>query len=377
MGSGVDLSVTASLGNSTLRDLLRTTQENLPWDGKFETLLKYNDYMVVNQWFRQDKVMFDGGTAIVRNVQLTENGTARMTQPYEPAAPATADVQGRLRANWVQATADYSVSRQEMLRNRGKAKLIDLVKSKRIACMADLANLLEEQAWAAPSSSSDTLNAFGIPYFLVPITGAQVTAATHGHQGTYLSGFSDCFGIDPAQTSPDASRWKSYNDVWTTTDGSIAAADVIKMTRMLRRLRFTSPYIAGLEAGTDRKTRLYAVETVVESLEQRARQNNDSLGADVGMFAGIKSSAGGPLVSGIPVETLWVEVSTYYAYPLIAINHDYCYPFVMEGDFFRETPDVNDRSQHDVFTTFEDIQFNFVCINRQRAGGVISYVAAA
>jgi len=48
----------------------------------------------------------------------------------------------------------------------------------------------------------------------------------------------------------------------------------------------------------------------------------------------------------------------------------------MEGDNFRETGPMNSRELHDVFTTHVDLQFNFICINRQKGGGVISYVAA-
>jgi len=377
---GVSLAVSASLDNDTLKDLLKTTLENYPWDGKFATLLKYHDYPICNMWFRDGNITLDGGTAIVRNVQLTENGSARFTQPYETASPAQADVQGRLRANWVYVAGDFSISREEMLINRSKPeKLIDLAKTKRLAAIMDIANLLEAWAWKAPSSSTDELHPMGIPYCLVPITGAQVTAGTATHQGTYLSGFSDCYGIDPAQTTPDASRWLSYNDVWTNSAGDIADGDVTKIGRMLRRLGFRTPQVANVPDEGPDKLRLYATETIIESLEDRARKNNDSLAADVAKYSWIKSGNSGPLLAGRPVE--WAEYldgdTDYYTKPLVAVNHSFFQPFVMSGNWFRETGPLNDRTQHNVFTTFEDLQFNFVCTNRQRAGGVISYVAAA
>jgi len=364
--SGVSFADPRDLSNATLRDLLKTTLENHPWDGKFETLQKYHDYPVCNIWFQKDRVIFDGGTSVVRNVQLAENGSAKFTRPYEPASPTVVDVQGRLRTEWVQATADYSISRQEVLRNRSKPRLIDLLTGRRHGAMTDLANLLEEYAWQTPSGPSDDLHPMGIPYWIVPITSAQQTAESYGHQGENPSGFSDCGGIDASQT--DNARWRSYNDAWTNADGDIADDDVIKVTRMLRRLHFRSPlFINDVDSGGYRNMRLYANETILEALEDRARKNNDQLGSDVARYAGAT------VIKNIPV--IWIEqLDGDSTHPLYAINHGYFHPFVMEGDFFRETGPMNSREQHDVFTTFVDLQFNFLCINRQRAGGVISRV---
>lgn len=364
--SGVSFTDPRDLHNGTLRDLLATTLENHPWDGKFQTLQQYHDYPVCNTWFREDRVVFDGGTSIVRNVQLGENGSAKFTRPYEPASPAVADVQGRLRAEWVQATADYSISRQELLRNRSTSRLIDLLASRRTAALADLANLLEDYAWQAPASGGDDLHPMGIPYWLVPITSDQQTAGTHGHQGGNPTGFSDCGGIDASAAAN--SRWRSYNDCWSDDTGTITDDDVIKITRMLRRLHFRSPvFVNQAEEEGFRNVRLYANETTLEALEDRAREGNDQLGSDVGRYAGAT------VVKNIPV--VWVEqLDADTTNPLYAVNHAYFHPFVMEGDFFRETGPMNSRQQHDVFTTFVDLQFNFVCLNRQRAGGVISRV---
>lgn len=364
--AGVSLSDPRELSNDTLRDLLKTTLANHPWDGKFEALQKYHDYPVCNLWFAQDKVTFDGGTSIVRNVQLGENGSAKFTRPYEPSSPSVADVQARMKAQWVQATADYSISRQELLRNRSTSRLIDLVQARRVSAMSDLANLLEDYAWRTPENPSDDLHPCGIPYWIVPITAAQQGAGTYGHQGGNPVGFSDAGGIDASAAAN--SRWRSYNDFWTAGGGDIADDDVTKITRMLRRLHFQSPvFVSESSSGSYANTRLYTNETILESLEDRARKNNDVLGADVGRYAGAT------VIKNLPI--LWAQqLDADTTNPLYAVNHAYFHPFVMEGDFFRETGPMNSRDQHDVFTTFVDLQFNFLCTNRQRGGGVISRV---
>ncbi|NLW87296.1 MAG: phage major capsid protein [Planctomycetes bacterium] len=366
MTTEVSLNDPRDLSNDILRDLLKTTCEAHPWDGKFESLRKYHDYPVCNMWFAEDRVVFDGGTSIVRNVQLGENGSAKFTRPYEPASPTVVDVQGRLRAEWVQATADYSISRQEIMRNRGRERLISLVVSRRQAAMEDLANLLEDYAWQSPSGPADDLHPMGIPYWISPITAAQQTAQEYGHQGGNPAGFLNCGGIDCSDAANQ--RWRNYNDSWAQAGGEIGDDDIIKITRMLRRLRFRSPvFLNDIDGDSYRNLRLYTNEHVLESLEEYARLNNDSIGTDIGKYAGAT------VIKNLPV--IWVEqLDADETNPLYAINHACFHPFVMEGDFFRETGPMNSRRQHDVFTTFVDLQFNFICTNRQRAGGVISRI---
>ena len=372
--SGVDLHDPRSLSNDILKDLLKVTLEQHPWDGKFETLQKYHDYPICNIWFATDKIIFDGGTSIVRNVQITESGAAKFTRPYTPEEPSVADVQARLRAEWTQITVNYSISRQEMMRNRSKPKLIALTESRRIDAMMDTANLLEAAAWVSPTSVTDDLNPNGIPMWITPIK----TGQTYGHVGEnpYYSGgvqAATCGGIDAS--SSDYSRWRNYADRWDAADahdGTIGAEDVTKITRMLRRLHFSSPtFVKDVDDGPYKDLRLYTGEKHIESLEERARKQNDQLGPDVGRYAG------GTVIKNLPVK--WIEVLDYSAdidttYPLYAINHAYWKPFVMEGDYLRETGPMNSVGQHDVFTTFVDMQFNFICTNRQKAGGIISSV---
>lgn len=372
MADGVSFADPRSLQNSILKDLLKVTLANHPWDGKFEVLQKYHDYPICNMWFQKDKVVFDGGTSIVRNVQVTESGNAKFTQPYAIDEPSVADVQAQLRVNWIYAQTDYSISREEMLMNRGRSKLIDLVKSKRIDALTDLANILEERAWTSPTDSSDKTHPFGIPAWITPIK----TGQKYGHVGAnpYYSGgtqMADCGGIDASSST--YSRWRNYADRWQAADSFasvITDKDITKIARMLRRLRFNPPqFVKDVDKGSYNNLRVYTGEEVMESLEERARNNNDQLGSDVARYAG------GTVIKNIPIS--WMEQLDYAnasTYPLYAVNHEYFRPFIMDGNFFREGEPMNTRQQHDVFTTFVDLQFNFMCTNRQRAGGIISAV---
>jgi hypothetical protein len=116
---------------------------------------------------------------------------------------------------------------------------------------------------------------------------------------------------------------------------------------------------------------MFAEETVYENLCARARVQNDQLGADVAMYYNE------PLVKGTPVQ--WVEQldDTSLSYPLYAINTRFLYVTVLSGLDFKEFPVQRDTTQHDVPTSFIDVRYNYRTTNRQRLGGVISYVAAS
>ncbi len=369
---------TSLYNNDQMLDLLRVTIPTVPWDGKYEVLHKYNAYPVVNNWFQERKVLYQGGTQIIKNVRVTESGGAHFTTPYATEEPSVEDLQARVRIEWVQLTHDYSISRQEMADNRGRNKLIDLIKNRRGGTQEGMANVLEEYAWQVPDDSGDTLHPLGIPYWIGPIVTSQ-TAGHNGNKPIYKDGndASDCGGINPSTTSPDQSRWKNYNDRWTAAtsfDGTIVDSDVIKVTRMLRRLRFKPPVmVSDATATAANPLKIYTGEEVLEAFEDRARDNNDQLGADVGKYAGAT------LIKNIPIEL--VEYLNYAqgndtTYPMYAINHAYFHAAVKEGDYFRETGPMNSVKQHDVFTTFLDIRFNFLCTNRRTAGGIISAVVA-
>jgi dsDNA-binding SOS-regulon protein len=157
--------MSSGVSNDSLIDLLRTTQTNLP-DMDFEVALKYQDWIVVNEWFGKEKIEEDSGTSIVRNIVLDNNGNARMVRLYQKTSLNQGDTQRQITAPWCQVQTYYNVHRQEMLRNRKKAKFIDLVESKRLDGMISLAELLEERAIKAPENSSDDLNPYGLRYWL-------------------------------------------------------------------------------------------------------------------------------------------------------------------------------------------------------------------
>lgn len=364
----------AGISNSDLIDLTKTTLENLP-DMKFEVALAKVDYIAVNTWFGEGKVKEDGGTSITRNVMLDNSGNARHVRLYQRSSINVADVQKKLNAPWVQVEGQWSIERREALRNRGRAKFIDLVETRRLDAMLAMADLLETRAWKSPQDTNDDLNPRGLPYYLsklVPSTGSgydsaiDVAAGFSGRRVLFSDGtqtLTDKSGLSPTGQA----KWRNYVDVKT----GINADFVKKMSRAFYATKFRSPMLAkDLKKGGASKFRIYmGLDDVVE-YGDLARKANENLGADLDKFHGVLA------FNRVPVEHA-PELDTDADRPVYGVNHDKFYPIVLEGDWMREDEPDRDPELHNVVTTFIDGSYQYFCTNVREAGFVISNVLSA
>jgi len=356
-----------SASSQSVIDLLKITRGYHPNKSKLTVLQERHQFPIMNRWMSDDQRRVAGGSQIEETVMIDENGTAKMVEPYQIEEMSVPDVMAKLQIPWRICQADYNLEKSEILRNKGKmVQLVRLLDSRRAGADLSIANKLESQGFQYPATSSDTLNAWGIPYWLVPITSAQVSAGLSGHIGTNPSGWTDTAGIDASSST--YAMWRSYADVWDNDTITITADDVTKMVRMHRHLKFQTPRNArDWESEYYGRFQGYLSEARLEAMEKKAQANNDRLGADLAKFAGQTVVMGTPLNWNEDVD----DISTD---PLILVNHNHWHVFCLEGDILAETDCEPSRAQHRVFTTFVDLSFNFATLNRRQAGGRIDYV---
>lgn len=369
------------VSNEELLDMLQLTQAFYPHKPNVEVLLKYSVHEGLDRLFSDEaREVIPAGKSIDCRVQVKTSGAAKQTRPYAVDAPSVSPVVKPLTVNWTYHQTDYTIERNEMLQNMGsKVQLGSLVKSRRLDALLDSADLLEELIWDVPLTTSDDLNPYGVPYHLVPITSAQVAAPTSGFQGQNplaqdAGDFGSHCGLDASAS--DNALWKSYNDVWTSTDGSVTEDDLDKMRTAFRKCRFRSPQnVKELDEVPGRNLRFYAGNTWITQAERAARAQNDQVGADIGKFAEQTAFKRIPLIY-VPILDGRDSSNTVYGqYPLVAINWNFLKIAVLKGNIFRENKPINTREQHNVFTTFFDLTWQMYTNNRQRLGFILSYVA--
>jgi hypothetical protein len=364
----------AGISNADLIDLTKTTLENLP-EMDFEVALARTNYPAVNTWFQKDKMVIDGGTSIARNIMLDNSGNARHVRLYQRSSINQSDVQKKLTAPWVQIEGQWSIERREVLRNRGKARFIDLVKSKRLDAQLAMAELLETRAWLTPQNSSDDLNPRGLLYYiskLIPSTGSgydaliDIAGGFSGRRviwGDATQTLNDKAGLNPTTLS----KWRNYVDTKTGINSDF----ITKASRLFYATKFVSPMLAkDLSKEGSNKMRIYMGLDDIVAYGDLARKANENLGADLDKFHGVLAFNRIPIIhaSALDADT---------DRPVYFINHDKFNPFILEGDWMQEDEPDRDPEMHNVVTTFVDGSYNYLDINVRESGGVIHNVLAA
>lgn len=372
------------ISSDKLYDLWKVTLEAYDWADteNLSVLLPRYHWFICDDYMPQHE--FETGTQIKRQVQYAE-GTATWTRPAKERVRSASRYITDFTAPWVGIYGEMTLTAAEMRRNMGKAKLKSLRKSRRIGSRLGILKEIEQRMWMVPDSSTDDLHPRGFPYYLVPITLAQVAAATYvAYQGRHPSGFSDCGGIDCATTETYA-RWRNLNAAWTNNGGSITETDMKRLGQVFRRMHWSVPKQASdiRDNAALRKLRIGTTEAVLDSYSRFVRQQHDNLGADGGRFYGAGIGQNGePTFKGYPIT--WVEDLDNTAaavLPLTVCGYNPWYflnlgvfkPIFEEGMFFVEDTPPRDWRQPDVFTTFTDCWFQNFCENRQSAGAVVSY----
>jgi len=249
----------------------------------------------------------------------------------------------------------------------------------------------EAQAFGLPVLTGEAQKWHGVPYHIVPITGAQVTAGTASgaQQGQHADGFSTWCGIDLSDSTYAGLR--NWNASWDST-----AADAVdpgstenreRLARMFLALNFQGPedFVQVQQIAQYRRMRLCTDTHVYLKMGAAAQKQNDNLGSDLMTHMGVEfgKTAGGQVIcNGIPVrrvEALDTADATNRGYnPLYCLNLNHWRLIKQDGRWRKRRPPASNAvNQPDAVVEYEDNEFTIAPVDPQKAGGVISYVAAA
>jgi hypothetical protein len=355
----------ADLVKGTLVDLGRLRWTNIA--------TSFQKYVFGSNMLRKEKVGFDSGRDVQWNLQVAQSQAARMVALGQPDVVNIVDTMQTAVVPWRHCTTSWAVIRQTLKMNREPAKIYDLLKEYRTASMISLAELLETQGWSMPSSPSDTLNLFGVPYWLVPNTTQGFNGGNPvGTGGAFSAG---CGGLSSASFP----NWSNYTDSY----GAVTKADFV---RRLRRLYvfcdFETPVGVDVPTyNTGNKHGFYGTYFVVGLLEEICEQQNDNLGHDVAKMDGKCVFRGVPVTWVPRLETLSASTnfsnSTYASSggypmnPLYAINWGVFRPIFFKGEYLLEHGPIPVPFQHTALQTFVDLTVQVECRDR-RLNGVLT-----
>lgn len=308
----------------------------------------YQDYEVMSRLLRKDKVTFDTGYGIQRTLMTKIDSAAASYVGYTEAdSTSIIDVLSTMQVNWVHATTSWALVYQtDVLMNRGKAMVLNVIKPRRLASLLGLVELLETKFWGAAPASTDKTNPWGIRYWVV-------YNATEGFNGGAASGNTTVAGVNLT----DVPSFKN----WSANYSAVSSADLIlKMRKAKLKCGFKSPVRNDdYRNGSADRYRIYCnIDTFLEFTDTVAGQNED-LGRDIAAMEGEAYFHRHPIIH-VP----YLDDDT--ADPVYFIDFSTFYPVCLAGDYLRESPPMVNPQNHNTYQVFVDLSHNYLNVDRRR-----------
>jgi len=353
----------------SLGDLLSLTLADLPKQ-YFEVGWTHQDYEAT-RIYNKESMRIDGGKSIDRRIMLSTTGNARYRKYYDTDEPAVGDNMHEISVKWARLSTNYSWDDLELLHQMNSTKgFIRLIKERRIDGLWDLANLIEERLWKTPTSATDTLYPYGIPYYLRLMGTGNTTDGFVGQTISYqdASTGTTCAGIDASTES----KWRNYAFLYTKIDNSF-----LKKVRVAcKRVNFKAPMnIIDPAQKRNAQKRIYTdFDNWAEMMDLADAKDDNHSGKDV--LGNLKVSDGGDVyVNRVPVVPLnqledYSDPTGGAVAPIFYVDFKYLIPVVHEGYWMEETKPMTDRGQHTTFTVFLDGSHQNLCTNVRSLGWV-------
>jgi len=338
-----------TLNADEIDDLVQETLRDLGRNDIIQIAQSQQDYEVYTKWFKNDRVAFDSGYGIRRTLMNKLPGSARHTGLFQVDEIAVVNLLSQLVVPWRHATTNWAYEIREMMMNKGKSRINNIIVPRREGAIIDLIEELEEKGWASPDADNED-EPYGLPYYIV-------SNDTQGFNGGYPDGHTDIAGVN-LTTVP------TYKN-WTDTYVAITKDDLIKkMRRASYKTNWKSPIsVADFRSFKAQMYRIYMPYDVYEAFVDAAQAQNENLGPDVARYDGEVTFKKHTILA---TPSLDDTTNTWTDFPVFGVNHQTFLPVCLEEDYMRETGPQQSPKQHNTREVHYDISYNYVCLDRRR-----------
>lgn len=329
---------------SGLGDLVQTTLRDLGKPKFTEIATDLQRHTAMRNLLRKNRVELQSGYGIQWDVMID---FARSSANVGLAASDNVnivDVMTQATADWRNTTSNYAIIGQEVDMNREPARIVDLIKTRRIAAMIGMAELMESNFWGPPVAITDNLTPWGVNTWIVK-------NATEGFNGGAPSGYTT-IGLNPT-TYP---RWSN----WTYQYTAVSRDDLIRHWRKAATFTDWQPPVDGIPTfNTGDEYGFYTNYGVIGPLEEALESQNDNLGND------IASKDGMTMFRRTPVN--WVpKLEADTTNPVYGINWGTFKTYILQGWWLKETHVPVYPGQHTLSANFLDCTYQWCTKDRRR-----------
>lgn len=315
--------------------------------GKWTDLsMEFPDYIASNLINDKNVTEF-GGPQITFQLQVRNNGLARVTGMWEPDVTDVSDLSISGTVPWSLLTVNWSYHAFESEVQTDRETIVQMVVMRDHAAKNDMVKLNESLLWGQPSATGqNSTNPRGIAYWLQKASSANAGDFVGGNPSSGLNRA----GID----SNTYTSWKNF--AWTYTNPTVD--DMIKKVKnSIYMTQFIAPNpMPEIAYGKADRT-IYTTRAVQEPLERLAENRNENLGSDVAKYYQTVT------IAGIPLKAVHYLDSNDSTNPLYGVNWKVFRPYVKKGANMRKTVVTPGRPQHLVTTVHYDTMMNYVCFD--------------
>ncbi|HVL15842.1 MAG TPA: phage major capsid protein [Gemmata sp.] len=337
----------ASLQASDIGDLITNTINELGRMKFTDITTDIRRHVALTKLLKPHRQGIQSGPLVQFNLMTDHNHSARAVGLGAVDDVDIPDLMIQGQVPWRHVTANWAVEHRVIDMNRNPARIVDIVKEQRYACLISIAEFFEERVWRVPSASDNT-NMYGIPYWVVKNN-------TEGFNGGAASGYTTVGGLDPTAASTRG-RWKN----WTFQYTAITKEDLIAKWWKAATYCDFAPAVEGMTTfDTGEGPGYYTNYDVTASLKQVLEAQNDDLGND------LDSMDGRTQFRRIPV-TLVQKLDDDTTNPIYGLTWGEMKMMVLDGWWMRETKIPVQPNQHTVSATHVDCTMNLITRNRRR-----------
>ncbi len=333
-----------ALQAAQIADLIATTIRDLGRNKFTEIATDIQRFIAMSKLMTKNKITFSSGYEFQFDLMTDDNGSAAYNGLYAQDNVNVSNVMTQASVPFRHITWNWAIERRELKMNREPARIVELIKTRRIAAMISAVKKFENRFWRVPASTDD-VNPFGIPYWIVKNN-------SEGFNGTTPSGYTTVAGLSTT-TVP---RWKNYTAQYT----AVSKEDLIRKWRKAATFTDFEPPVEGIpDFNTGNTYGFYTNYGVVGPMEELLEAQNENLGNDVASMDG--------KVLFRRTGVTWVpQLEEDTTNPIYGINWGVFKVPVLADEWMLETPIPIQPGQHTVSATHVDCSHNYCCYDRRR-----------
>ena len=334
-------------------DLVTTTLRELGRAKWTDNSSSYRRTVALQKIINKRKTTFDSGYEVQFNRMTGLSNAARFVGMGAVDVVDITTQMGTGNCPWRHVTWNWAWDFREPLMNNSPAKIVDLIKTRRVAAMGSAIELFERALWRVPLVTDD-VTIFGIPYWIVKSNTAATVANNNGFNGLAPSGYTVVGNINPTTDT----RWRNYATQYTT----VSKDDLIRKARRMAEYTDFQPIVSDVpQYDTGDKVEFYTNYAVSGTLVEILESQNEDLGSDVAPYEG-KAMFNRTVINVIP------ELDADTTNPFYQVDWGVFQAIGLKGAWMKETNVAQVPGQHTMSATHTDCTLNTICRDRRKNG---------